>query len=219
MRKFCIGFALLLAVWLLSGAPVQAQSREHRLEFDPFVGYETRGSFPVIDSTFQVPNGDRLRANGGRSYGTFIDYSLTRSAQAEFSWHRSSPMFSERIFPSTVYVKAFDSNIDEYQFGLLYILRSDEHKIRPYIAGGLGFAHRSNSGANPSSTNFAYNLGGGVKYMFTSHFGLRADARYVPIRENSSIRTVCNPFGFCFNARVGNYLNRGNFTAGFVFQF
>jgi opacity protein-like surface antigen len=214
-----LGLAGLVALLLCTGAPAQAQWWQHKFEVDPFVGYETPGSFPVVDNTFQVATGDRLRADGTLSYGTFIDYSLTRNAQVEFSWHRTSPTFNERVFPSTVYAKAFDSDIDQYQFGLLYMLFGDEHKIRPYIAGGLGFAHQSNSGANPSSTKFAYNLGGGVKYMFTSHFGLRGDARFVPIRENSSIQTICDPFGFCFNAKVGNYLNRGNFTAGLVFQF
>jgi opacity protein-like surface antigen len=216
MRKYL--FILNVALLLLFAAPARAQWWEHRFEVAPFVGYETPGSFPVNNPVLGTSS-DRLRADGGLSYGTFLDVSLTRNAQFEFSWHRNSTTFSQRIFPSTVYVKAFDSDIDQYQFGLLYMLFGDDHKLRPYIAGGVGFAHQSNSGQNSNRTDFAYNVGGGVKYMVNSHFGFRGDARFVPIYRNSSNEIFCDPFGFCFTARVSHYLNRGNFTGGLIFRF
>ncbi|PWT86895.1 MAG: hypothetical protein C5B56_11670 [Proteobacteria bacterium] len=221
-NKSLFGLMTFLTLSLFCSSPATAQWWQHRFEVTPFAGYETSGSFPVVNASFTNPFGvprDSLRAEGGLSYGTYIDYSITRNAQFEFSWSRNSTTFSERIFPSTIYVKAFDSDIDQYQFGLQYMLLGDEHKIRPFIAGGVGFAHQSNSGANPGGTDFAYNLGGGVKYMFTEHFGVRGDARYIPQRKNSSLQTICDPFGFCFVANVSNYLSRGNFTAGLVFRF
>src|SRR5262249_983439 len=124
-----------------------------------------------------------------------------------------------RLVPSPVYTKAFDSDVDQYQFGMLYMFTGDDHRLRPYVAGGVGFAHEFNSGLTPNRTDFAYNLGGGVKYMLMRHLGRLADARCVPVYKTSSTEIVCDPFGFCFPARVAHFLNRGNFTAGVVFRF
>jgi opacity protein-like surface antigen len=221
MRNRMLWTLTLIAAVLAAGSSARAQWRENRLEFTPFVGYETPGSFPISDplnngvGTFR----DRLRADGGLNYGAFLDYSITRHAQFEFGWNRNSTTFRERLAPNPVFVKAFDSDIDQYQFGMLYMFTGNDHKIRPYFAAGVGFEHEFNSGLTPNRTDFAYNLGGGVKYMFTRHLGFRADARYVPAYKNSSTEIECDPFGFCFPARVAHFLNRGNFTTGLVLRF
>lgn len=206
---------------LVSSRPANAQWREHRLEITPVVGYETPGSFPISDP---LNNGtgsfrDRFRADGGLSYGAFLDFSISRHAQFEFGWNRNSTTFRERLAPNPAYLRAFDSDIDQYQFGMLYMFTGSDHKIRPYVAAGLGFEHEFNSGLTPNRTDFSYNLGGGVKCMFTRHLGLRADARYVPAYKNSSTEIECDPFGFCFPARVAHFLNRGNFTTGVLLRF
>jgi opacity protein-like surface antigen len=109
--------------------------------------------------------------------------------------------------------------VDQYQFGLLYMLLGPGHKIRPYIVGSLGFTHEDNSGKNSTRTDFSYGLGGGVKYFLTQHIGLRGDARYMPTYANSSLATYCDPFFGCFTAEVSNYQHRGNFVGGIVFRF
>lgn len=211
---------ILVGLALLPASPANAQWRGNRFEFTPVVGYETPGSFPINNTLNPLTvSGDRLRADGGLSYGAFLDYSFTRHAQFEFGWNRNSTTFRQRLSPSTTFTKAFDSDIDQYQFGLLYMFTGNDSKIRPYVAGGLGFEHEFNSGLTPNRTDFSYNLGGGVKYMFTRHLGLRADARYVPAYKNSSTEIICDPFGFCFRARVAHFLNRGNFSTGLVFRF
>ncbi len=221
IRLLLCFFAASIAL-LFAGPSAKAQWWNNRFEIDPNVGYQTSGSFPVVNRSFALPNGapgDRLRADGGLSYGTFIDYSLTRNAQFEFGWNRNSTTYRERIFPSANYVRAFDSDIDQFQFGFLYMVMSDEHRIRQFIAGGVGFAHEFNSGLTPNRTDFSYNLGGGVKYMFSQHFGIRGDARYVPVYKNSSPALFCDPFGFCFLGNVANFLSRGNFSGGLIFRF
>ncbi len=221
MRTRLFLLFLLPVALLLTASSTEAQWRDHRLELTPFLGYETPGSFPISDP-LNTGNGsfrDRLRADGGLSYGAFLDYSITRRAQFEFGWNRNSTTFRERLAPNPSFVRAFDSDIDQYQFGMLYMFTGNEHKIRPYVAAGVGFEHEFNSGLTPNRTDFAYNLGGGVKYMFTQHLGFRADARYVPAYKNSSTEIECDPFGFCFRARVAHFLNRGNFTTGLVFRF
>lgn len=208
-----------IAVMLLTCNSTRAQGR---FEASPFVGYETSGSYPisifssVSDLTVPV---NKLRVNDALSYGTFLDYNLTENAQLEFMWDRNNASYSARNALTGEYFKAYNSDIDQYQFGGLYMLRNSEHRLRPYIAGSVGFTHDSNSNGTPNRTEFSYSIGGGVKYYVNRHFGFRGDARYMPTYGSSSNATYCDPFFGCYNAHVHNYLNRGNFVGGVIFRF
>jgi hypothetical protein len=116
-------------------------------------------------------------------------------------------------------MKAYDSSLDQFQFGALYMFLGDEHKTRPYIAGSLGFTHEFNSGGNPTRLDFCYGVGGGVKYTLTKYLSFRGDARYMPTYANSGLQPFCDQFGNCFLAKVSHYQHRGNFLAGLAFHF
>jgi len=208
---------LPLFVWcFVTIAPAFGQWHDYKKwEVSPFVGYETSGSYPVTNS-FTV---DRLRVDSGLSFGTFIDYSLTENSQAEFMWSRNNTSFSERDAATQTYSKAFNSNFDQFSFGGLYMLRNSERKLRPFIAGGIGFSHESNNGVNPNRTLLAFNLGGGAKYELSRHFALRGDLRWLPSRANKTLQVQCDAFGNCFQQNVSNYLQRVNFTGGIAFRF
>ena len=191
-----------------------------RFEVTPFVGYETSASYPLSyqSSNSQTPI-DRLRVNDALSFGTFLGYNLTENAQLEFMWVRNNTSFSAHNPFTGNYFNAFHSEIDQYQFGGLYMLRNSEHKLRPYLAASLGFTHGFNSNGNPNSTDFAFSLGGGVKYYLTRHIGLRGDIRYMPTYGSSSYENYCDPFFGCYSAKVSHYLNRANFVGGVIFHF
>ena len=213
-----------LLLWLMgmfvlcsvATSPASGQWRDiSKWEVAPFVGYETGGSYPVTNS-FTI---DRLRVDGSLSYGAFIDYALTENSQAEFMWSRNNTSFSERDAATQTYSKAFNSDFDQFSFGFLYMLKDSERKLRPFIAGGIGFSHEFNEGNNPNRTLLAFNLGGGAKYEVTRRFSLRGDLRWLPSRANRTPTVQCDIFGNCFRQNVSNYLQRVNFTGGFAFRF
>lgn len=210
------GFAGLIFIFCASSA--RAQFGHDKWELTPFVGYETSGSFPLNSQTIGV-NVNSLRVDGATSFGTFIDYSLTRNAQAEFMWDRNLTSYQAQALPGEPFFKAYDSTIDQYQFGLLYMFLGEDHKLRPYAAGSLGFTHEFNNNGNPARTDFSYSLGGGIKYELSRHIAFRGDARYMPTYANSSLAEYCDPFFGCYTAKVSNYQHRGNFVAGIVFKF
>jgi hypothetical protein len=204
---------------LLSAISTSAQQR---FELTPFVGYETTASYPV--SVFTTTGGatvpiDRLRVNDSTAFGAFLDYSLTENFQPEFMWNRNNTSYSAHDVLTNSYFSAYHSIVDQYQFGALYMLRSSEVKLRPYIAASVGFTHDSNSNLTPDRTEFSYSLGGGVKYFLSRHIGFRGDLRYLPTYGSSSIGTYCDPFFGCYNTKVSHYLNRGSFTGGIIFKF
>jgi len=217
LRKYGWLFAGL--IFLLASAPAQAQWRDlEKWEVAPFVGYETTGTYPLNpqSTTVTVSN---LRADSAVSFGTFVDYSIWENFQAEFMWDRNNTSYSEQQFPNPAWVKAYNSDIDQYQFGMRFMILGKEHKIRPYVAGGVGFTHEFNTGGTPNRMDFAYSLGGGVQYQWTSHIGFRGDARYMPTYANSALQTQCDPFFGCYEANVHQYQSRGNFVGGVVFSF
>jgi len=208
----------LLALFVLTGVSTHAQGR---FEVSPFVGYETVGSYPVSlfsNGTINNPI-NQLRVNPATSYGTFLGYNLTENFQAEFMWDRNNTSYSGRQVSDATYFKAYNSDIDQFQFGGQYTFLDSSHRLRPYAAASVGFTHDSNSGGNSNRTEFGFSVGGGVKYYLSRHFGLRGDLRYMPTYGNSSYGLYCDPFGFCYNAKVANFLNRGNFVGGLIFKF
>jgi hypothetical protein len=204
-----------VAVFLLAASSTFAQGK---FEIDPFVGYETSGSYPVNTTSGGTSPIDRLRVNGATDFGGFIDYSLSENFQPEFMWNRNNTSYSAHDPFTQSYIPAYHSVIDQFQFGGLYMFRSSEVKLRPYVAASLGFTHDENGDDTPNRTEFSYSLGGGVKYFATRHIGLRADLRYLPTYGSSSAELYCGPFG-CYTANVSHYLNRGSFTGGIIFKF
>jgi len=213
-------FILLMLglICLATSAPAKAQGFVDKWELTPFVGYETSGSYPLVPSSTSI-SVTNARANAATSFGSFVDYSVTENFQADFMWDRNLTSYSELQPPNPGYIKAYDSDIDQYQFGALYMLMGSEHKWRPYIVGGVGFTHEFNSGETPNRLDFAYSLGGGIKYELSTHIAFRGDARFMPTYANTSLGTYCDPFYGCYEANVHNYQNRGNFVAGVVFHF
>ncbi len=212
----------LLLLGLISLGLAASAKAQGRFEVTPFVGYETSGSYPI--SIFSNTGGNdvpvnRLRVNDGISYGLFADYNVTENFQAEFFWNRNPSSYSVQNALTGEYTKAYNVTVDQYQFGGLYMLLNSEHRFRPYVAASLGFTHDDNNGGSANRTEFAYSLGGGVKYYLSRHIGLRGDLRYLPTYGSSSYGTYCDPFYGCYSAKQNNYLNRGAFTGGIIFHF
>jgi len=216
MKIHTMWFAAAASLLLAAGS---ARAQE-RFEVTPFVGYETSASYPIFLSSGPIGSDpvDRLRVNDSVAFGGFLDYSLTENFQPEFMWNRNNTSYSAHDVVTDSYVSAYHSVIDQFQFGGLFMFRSSEEKIRPYVAASAGFTHDANGNSTPDRTEFSYSLGGGVKYYISRHVGLRGDLRYLPTYGNSSNGQYCAQFG-CYYGNFWHYLNRGSFTGGIVFKF
>ena len=217
---------LLLLLVSLGSLQAMGQSSSttgnSRWEVSPFVGYETHGSYPIDSTSSNVnqvpPTVDRIQVDGAMSYGAMVDYEINQNLQFEFLYARNPTTYSQHDYTTDETTAIYDSTVNTFQWGALAQFRTDQ-KLRPYIAGGLGFVHENNSNLNPSRTAFAYNIGGGAKYFVTDHFGFRGDLRYMPTYGNSGQGLQCNYFGSCYQATVRKYEKRVNFGAGLIFRF
>lgn len=213
------------ALFLFAAISTHAQGR---FELTPFVGYETSASYSIIGEAGPIGQDalSSLRVNGTAAYGAFVDYNFSENFQPEFMWNHNNTSYSGYDTVLNTYVSQYHSDIDQFQFGGLYMFRNSDVKLRPYFAASLGFTHETNGDQTPDHTLFSYSVGGGVKYYLTRHIGFRADARYLPTHgsySSSSTSTpptplFCSPVG-CYVGSVSNFLNRGSFTAGIVIKF
>lgn len=208
MRTMSLAVAALFAL-AAAAVPVRAQNK---FEVTPFVGWESSGSYPVTSADGSI---DQLRLNSSFAFGGFVDYSLSENFQPEFIWDRNNTSYSAHDVLTNSYFQAYHTQNNQFQFGAIYMFRSSEQKLRPYVGAGLGFTHESNSLGNPDRTAFSWNIGGGVKYMVSQHFGFRGDVRYIPTYGSNSV--AFDPFFGPYTTH--NYLNRANLAAGFIIKF
>jgi opacity protein-like surface antigen len=77
---------------------------------------------------------------------------------------------------------AFDTSLWSVSANVLYHFTGED--FTPYLAGGLGMmgadtnAEELGLTTDDTSTNFAWNWGGGIKSALSDRFGLRADLRF-----------------------------------------
>jgi hypothetical protein len=213
IRNYSFAALFAVGILLLTGISVRAQGR---FEITPFGGYETSGSYPLTNNSSISPLVDKLQVHDAVSYGTFLDHNLTENFQLEFMWDRNNTSYSGRQILTNTYSKLYNSDVDQFQFGGLYMLRNSSHAIRPYIAASVGFTHDGNDSGVPDTTKFGYSVGGGVKYYATRHLGFRVDTRFMPTYGSSS-PGGCDVFYGCYTAH--HFLNRGNFVGGIILRF
>ncbi len=58
-----------------------------------------------------------------------------------------------------------------------------EYSARPYVAAGVGLLRNNVDDAN----NFGFNVGGGVLIYFSTHLGVRGEARYYRVVNGSNL--------------------------------
>lgn len=107
------------------------------------------------------------------------------------------------------YTFVSNMNLDMYQFEVLYAFRSPKAKLRPFAVAGLGFSHFgvqlvSGQSALGFSNRFAYNIGGGVKYYISRHWGVRDEIRWSPSHTTQGQSIYCDPFFGCAPTAVAN---------------
>jgi opacity protein-like surface antigen len=221
-----IGRTLLAAVFFLS-CVVPVASAQDKFEITPFAGSRFGGSIDLSTSTVGTPVVDYLNIKSSVSYGAIFDYTLWDNFQPEFMWNRQPTELSAHYPANNSIADVSGTDLDMFQFGFLYSFRRPRAKLKPFIAGGLGFTHfeylSSTAAANglvPDFNNrFSYNLGVGVKYFFNKYVGLRLEGRWSPSRTTSSPQEYCDEFDNCYLANAANHAEQGQANVGLIIRF
>jgi hypothetical protein len=161
---------------------------------------------------------DEFRVMGGGN----VSYGINRYIlpYAEYSYFPGIPREQSDTFPTTgqPYTLRFTVPISDFHGGVHVRLPIRESRVVPYLVFGAGALHthartvtaeynieiggqRSQQLAVPSSTDFAVNWGGGLRYYTTQRFGMRLEAKaYKPTGSFTNIFGKME-WGFFFQFR------------------
>jgi opacity protein-like surface antigen len=226
-RKFIYLAILLVAFLTLGTSSTQAQWSSSSgyggggfwnrgVEITPFGGSRFGG---VIDAGSGTNSAvDYLTIRSGWDYGAMLDVDLFPHLQAEFMWNQQPTVLGAHV-PGSGSTRIGEASDPMYQWSILYQFLQPGSKLQPYVVAGIGFTSYRTNGIIDLGNEFGYNVGGGVKYFFNPHVGLRLEARYSPSRTTQGYGEYCDPFYGCYTALVNNYAHQGQANLGVIFRF
>lgn len=188
---------------------ISTESVGQNFEVTPFTGYRFGGSFE--DSV----TGFGLDINESETYGVVLGISMTPETQIEFLYsHQTTEIEPKGLFSPT---SLTDLDVDYYHLGGSYIW-NPKRDLRPFIQASLGVTHLNPDRAGlESEDRFSFGIGGGVKYFFTKHIGLRLDGRALATLLSSNSAIFCS--GGCTIRVEGSALWQFEGNLGLIFAF
>jgi opacity protein-like surface antigen len=172
--RFVTGFVAAFTVVLIHQTPAWAQSAPPAPPTPPAESVAEPNTLtltPFLSSTFDTS--EALGSSLG--IGVAVGYDLTRNLGIEGEIAHAFDVVGD------------DDNLDwpVTNYSVNGIYHFDVSRFTPYATFGLGIEHVSRSVKNPdpvilypaSSTEVAYNFGGGVKYPLSERFLVRGDLR------------------------------------------
>jgi opacity protein-like surface antigen len=219
-------FLILVFVFACGASCVLAQDSDStKFEVTPFVGARFGGKINVYGFDAN-PDVENLYVKSSIDYGVIADYNIWSSFAIEFMMNRQPTTYSEQDYATTPPTTNFLANgtLSTYTFGAAYTFRGDS-KIRPFVAGGLGWTNFGNLDSDPSelyvgfNNRLAFDLGGGVKYFFNRFAGVRLDVRWLGSRTTPTVSTECSVYYGCGQYSSNYRMNQGSANLGLILRF
>jgi len=220
-KKVWLSISLLA---ILGCSPAAAEDFK-RFEFQPFSGFTASGKIPLTSSD-NSRNGS-THVDSSYSVGATFAVNLNALDAIEGSWQRQftkgrlSAEIAAPFIPG-----AFDLDIDQIHCNFLHHYEIADTKAMPYVMAGLGVTtyYASHNGLHDSESHFSFALGGGVKYFFSNHFGIRGEARWSPTLLSASdsgfwCRIGGAEVSTCVVKLKVSLQNQLDITGGLVFRF
>jgi hypothetical protein len=174
-RVILIAFAAALA----GAASASAQLRGGTVELNGFAGYLFGGNIGDGPYTDAYPNGFRLGIADDLNYGGRIGYNFNSAFELEFEYARTATNFKASSDYHDISNPNFGDLTIQYFMGYLTFNFGHGRGV-PYFTIGGGAADLKGSFAGQPGRSRTYGtaaIGGGYKYFFNPHFGVRLDGR------------------------------------------
>ena len=209
---------IVLAAALAGAGTASAQLRSGTVELNGFAGYLFGGGLGhgPADANFNYPYhvdiGDDL------NYGGRIGYNFNSVFEAEFEYARTETNFVPTRTTATCPTSTSGTLTLQYFMGYL-TFNFGHSRLVPYftIGGGVADFDSTLPGflATRSKSRGTAAIGGGVKYFFTPHFGVRGDGRLYSSYLGSQT-VVCGSYYTCTQTNwVSNFVANGGFVIAF----
>ena len=206
---------LLALVWTVLTAP--AAWSQKGIEITPFAGWQINGGLDITTPVF-----NRIDVQNGLNFGISGSYSLGEYTGVEFMWNHNKANTLAQFIDGGTAPRVFELHTNQYLGDFIVHLKNRESRFRPFLFAGLGVSNlapgRSDAG---SITRFAWSFGGGAKYNFSKHLGVRLQVKTSPTYVNSGTKEFwCDPiWGGCWTIGENNFLQELDLSGGLTFRF
>jgi len=211
MRIKIVVLSVITWVVLLPSALAQ------RVEVTGNIGYQVNGGLDLSTSLFR-----RIEVGNSTNYGASAGYLFGEHFGAEFQWNHTRADTVAQPLGGGSDIKVFTLNQNQYMGNFVYHFTPHEAPLRPFVFLGLGASSLSTNRAGVSgATRFAFSVGGGAKYNFSKHFGVRGQLKYSPTYITTTDGGYwCDPFwGGCWVVGNDHFLHEFDMTGGITFRF
>jgi hypothetical protein len=206
---------LLVMALIVMAAP--AAWAQKGIEITPFVGGQINGGMDISTPIF-----NRIDVQNGLNFGITGGYLLGEYTGVEFMWNHNKANTVAQFTGGGNFPKVFQLQTNQFLGDYVVHFKGRESRLRPFVFAGLGVSNlapgRSDAG---SITRFAWNFGGGAKYNFSKHLGVRVQVKTSPTYVNSGAKQFwCDPiWGGCWSMGENNFLQELDFSGGLTFRF
>jgi opacity protein-like surface antigen len=209
---------LLLAAiaWTVLTAPTAWAQKG--IEVTPFIGGQINGGVDLSTALY-----NRIDVQNGVNYGVSASYAIgSKYTAVEFMWNHNAANTVAQPTSGGADLKLFSLTSNQFLGDFVVHFKDNESRLRPFVLLGAGATNLAPDRSHVSSiTRFAWVFGGGVKYNFSNHLGVRIQAKWSPTYINTATEGVwCDPFwAGCWTKGDSVFLNELDGTVGLTFRF
>jgi len=208
---------LLLAttVWAVLAAPTAWAQRG--IEVTPFIGGQINGGLDLSTALY-----NRIDVQNGLNYGVSVGYLIGTNAGVEFMWNHNQAAALAQPTGGGADRKVFGLNTNQYLGDFVVHFKDRQNRLRPFALFGAGATNLAPDRSHVNSiTRFAWVFGGGVKYNFSKHLGVRLQAKWSPTYINTITQGVwCDPFwAGCWAKGDSVFVHEFDGTMGLTLRF
>ncbi len=190
------------------------------VEVMPMVGFQINGSKDLAG-----PRNDRLDFKNVALRGLSIGYLNKEDGELELSWTRAYSS-AEIQRSGGAPPDRFDVRIEQFHLNGLYML--DPPPLQPFVLLGIGATRFTPTGELSTTTRVSVAIGGGVKWLWNDHIGLRLDGRWTPAVVFPGSHFFCDETGAggCYSIQANSYVSHVSpllqsfeFTSGLLLRY
>ena len=201
MRKATIFSAFLL---LLAGSAL-AQS----VEITPTFGYVFGGD---LDDVSVGDDLGELNIEDSEELGISADFMTRDGWGVELFWMKQS---SDISGPDDFFQDKAGASVNVFHIGGIYQFRRGT-SIQPFVVGTLGGSQLKTGGT--THNGFSYAAGGGAKFYFGNHFGVRLQGSLGNTHYSQDDEIICGD-DVCYGLTDSNNVFQLHAQVGLIFKF
>ena len=208
-------YLLFVIVWTV--VPVPKALAQRGIEVASFIGGQANGGLDLSTALYS-----RIDVQNGPNYGVSAGYLIGKYTGVEFTWNHNQANTVAQSMGGGSDRRVFSLNTNQYLGDFLLHFRDRESRLRPFVLFGAGATNLAPNRSKVSSiTRFAWIFGGGAKYNFSKHLGVRLQAKWSPTYIASTTQGFwCDPFwAGCWEVGNSYFLHEFDATAGLTFRF